>query len=106
VGEAFASVLVGDHYEHHRLRSKLFKQWLAQQYYQHSNGAPSAQAVSDALSVLEAKSIFDGKERQVHVRLAELDDVIYLDLANENWEAVAISPTGWHAIANPPVAFR
>lgn len=104
-GEAFASIRVADHHEHYRLRSKEFKQWLAKHYYQHSNGAPSAQGVNDALAVLEAQAYFDGKECPVHVRVAEYDGVIYLDLANETWEAVAITSTGWH-IVHPPVAFR
>lgn len=105
-GDAYATIRVTDHREHHRLRSKLFKQWLGQQYYTHYKGAPSAQGVNDALAVLEAKACFDGEERPVHVRVAERNGVIYLDLANENWEAVAISPTGWTVIATPPIAFR
>ncbi len=105
-GDAYATIRVADHHEHHRLRSKLFKQWLAQQYYQHLKGAPSSQGMSDALAVLEAKACFDGEEHPVHVRVAERNGVIYLDLANERWEAVAITPTGWTVIATPPIAFR
>ncbi|NGZ11161.1 MAG: hypothetical protein CV088_17575 [Nitrospira sp. LK70] len=105
-GEAYATIQVAGHHEHHRLRQKMFRQWLAQRYYQHFKGAPSAQALSDALAVLEAKAHFEGDEHHAYVRVAEYGGVIYLDLANEHWEAVAISPTGWQVIANPPVAFR
>ncbi len=105
-GEAYATVPVADHHEHHRLRQKGFKQWLARQYYKHCKGAPSAQALNDALGVLEATAQHDGDERPVYVRVAEHDGKIYLDLANEKWEAVEISTDGWNVIDSPPVAFR
>lgn len=105
-GETYATVRVGDHHEHHRLRKKGFRQWLGKRYYDKSKGAPSTQALSDALTVLEGNATHGGQECTAYVRLAEHDGNIYLDLANETWEAMEITASGWHVIANPPVRFR
>jgi hypothetical protein len=40
------------------------------------------------------------------VRVARIGGTIYLDLANEAWEAVEITSSGWRVVANPPVRFR
>jgi hypothetical protein len=56
--------------------------------------------------LLEARAQFDAPERSVHVRIAEHDDHIFLDLADEHWRAVEIGPDGWRVIGCPPVCFR
>ena len=58
------------------------------------------------MGVLEAKAQFDGPEMPVFTRLAEKGDAIYLDLANDAWEVVEVTPYGWRVIADPPVKFR
>ena len=63
-------------------------------------------ALSAALNVLEAQAQFDGSERQVCVRVAEHDGVIYLDLADEFWRCVEIGPQGWRIADETPVRFR
>ena len=60
----------------------------------------------DALSVLGGRALFEGEERQVHVRIAEVDGAIYLDLANGQWEAVRVTASDWAIISDPPVKFR
>jgi hypothetical protein len=49
---------------------------------------------------------FDAAERTVHIRVAEYDGDIYLDLADKDWEAVQIGPDGWQVVTSPPVRFR
>jgi hypothetical protein len=105
-GEAFATITVDDHQETWLIKAKGFRRWLARQFYQAHEKAPGSQAVQDALGVLEGKALFDGPEYAVFTRLAELDGVIYLDLANERWEAVEITTSAWRVIATPPVKFR
>ena len=43
---------------------------------------------------LEAQAQFDGPQRNVSVRLAEQDGLIYLDLADEFWRCLEIGPDG------------
>src|SRR5205807_918504 len=74
----------------------------------HGNGdkPPGAQAVQDALAVLEGKALFDGEEHPVYLRLAGHEDKIYLDLGDETWQAVEVDKDGWRIVENPPVKFR
>lgn len=38
--------------------------------------------------------------------LASCEGAIYIDLANEGWEAVEITPGGWRVLSDSPVKFR
>ena len=86
--------MIDGHRETWPLRSKRFRAWLRQQYYERTWDAPSPSALSAALNVLEAQAQFDGPERQVSVRVAEQDGSIYLDLADEFWRCVEIGAAG------------
>ena len=88
------------------LYKKGFRQWLEREYWRKYGQVPSSQAKQDALGVLAAMAIHDGQEHQVFVRVARTDDAVYIDLANNAWEAVKITADGWQVIANPPVKFR
>jgi hypothetical protein len=107
-GEAYASVPVGDHRETHQVRSKGFRRWLVRGYFDQHDRPPGAQALQDALGLLEARAQFDGIEREVHVRVAGTEGAVYVDLANERWEVAEITPGGWRVVParRVPVRFR
>ena len=67
---------------------------------------PSAGSLNSSLNLLEARAQFDGPERAVHVRVAEHDGHIFVDLADEHWRAVDIRADGWSVVGSPPVRFR
>lgn len=105
-GDAFATIVVGRHRETYRLRSREFRRWLGRQFWMACRQAPSSQATQNALAVLGGKAHFECPEHRVDLRLASHDSAIYLDLGNESWEAVEITPDGWRIVAEPPVRFR
>ena len=106
-GRAYATIPIGDHRETWPLHSKGFRQWMARRYHeQHGKTPEFARRSTDATQVLAGKAIFDGPEHQVHLRMAEHEGVIYLDLCNDCWEAIAIDSDGWRIVSNPPVKFR
>jgi hypothetical protein len=80
--------------------------WLARLFCETYEEAAGSQATQDALGVLWGRALFDGDEHPVHVRLAEHDDVIYLDLTDPEWRPVEITPAGWRVMIDPPVRFR
>ena len=98
----FADLIIDGHRETWPLRSKRFRAWLRQQYYERTWDAPSSAALNTALNVLEAQAQFDGPQRNVSVRLAEQDGLIYLDLADEFWRCVEITANGWRIAKDPP----
>jgi hypothetical protein len=105
-GTGFADVFVNGHRETWPIRSRPFRRWLAGRYYEATRGAPNAEAMQSGLAIIEAKAHFDGAERSVHLRVARLDDKLYLDLADAEWRAVEIHADGWQIIGDPPVRFR
>jgi hypothetical protein len=105
-GTAFADLLVDGHRESWPIRSKRFRGWLRRRYYEATGSALGAQVISSELDLLEARAQFDAPERSVHVRVAEHDGHIFLDLADEHWRAVGIGPDGWRVNERPPVRFR
>ncbi|MDP6607329.1 MAG: hypothetical protein QF664_13895 [Dehalococcoidia bacterium] len=56
--------------------------------------------------MLRARAVFDGPEHSVHVRVAEHEGNLYLDLGDPAWRAVEISAAGWRTVTDPPVHFR
>src|SRR5262249_37883473 len=89
---AFADVMIDGHRETWPIRSKRFRAWLRRRYYEATGQAASAAEIRSALDLLEARAQFDAPERSVHVRTAEHAGHIYLDLADERWRAVEITP--------------
>jgi len=86
------------------LRSRGFRRWLRFTFYskekQRLGGVqeppPVRQTlITDCINQLEAKSQFEGVKRQAHIRVAERDGKIYLDLCNKKWEVVEVSAVGW-----------
>jgi hypothetical protein len=105
-GTGFADLDINGHRETWPIRAKGFRRWLARCFFEATQGAPSSEALQSALNVIEAKAHFDAPERVVHIRVAGLDDRLYLDLGDATWRAVEIDATGWRVIDNPPVRFR
>src|SRR5262245_11774196 len=105
-GTAFADLMVGGHRETWPIRSKRFRGWLRRRYYEATGGALNGQAISSEVDLLEARAQFDAPERCVHVRIAEHEGHIYLDLADEHWRVIEIGSHGWRVNKFPPVRFR
>jgi hypothetical protein len=105
-GTAYADLTIEGHRETWPIRSRHFRHWLRRQYYEKYGSAASAETIRSALDLLEARAQFDAPERTVHVRVAEHDGRIYLDLADKGWRAVQIGPDGWQVVTSPPIRFR
>jgi hypothetical protein len=103
---AYASLPFDGHVEHHEVRSPGMRRWLTRAFYSERGTPPSSEAMQGALGVLEAQAICDGPEHPLFVRCAELDGALYLDLSDDSWQAVEVTPSGWRIVTNPPVRFR
>lgn len=103
--EAYARIDQDGHREVWRIGSKAFKYWLQRKFWMVMGTAPNAQALQDAIGVLRGQAIFDGQLRETAVRISGNDDCVWLDLANEKWQAVRIDANGWQIVDNPDVTF-
>src|SRR2546430_65071 len=104
--DGYATVSVHDHLETHPIRSKGFRRWLTWLFYNKEKRPPAAQAMQDALGVLEARAQHDGPEYQAFIRVAEFQGRFYLDLADAAWRCVEIDADSWRVVDKPPVKFR
>lgn len=104
--EGYAAITKNGHTENWPIRSKGFRLWLSKQYYDREHRVPGAQALQDALTILDGDAFHAGPEHPVHLRLAERKGAIYLDLGDPEWRAVKITKDGWSVVSNPRVKFR
>jgi hypothetical protein len=107
-GDSYATVPVNDHRETYPVKAKGFRRWLVRAYFERYDRPPGNQALQDALGLLEACAEFDGPEREIYVRVAEHGGNIYVDLADEDWRVVEITPVGRRTLPGEdvPVRFR
>ena len=105
-GDGYATIRVKDHLESWPLKSQRFSQWLLRCFYLETGKAPGSQALTDARATITAKAIFEGQIRAVCRRIARHHDAIYLDLCNEQWEAVKITAVGWETLSSEVVPIK
>lgn len=103
--EAYARVVQNDHLEVLRIAGGEFRLWLQKQYWSRMNTAPGVQALQEAIGVLHGEARFNGPLRKTFVRIAGDENVIWLDLANEPWQAVRIDASGWKIVDKPDIVF-
>jgi hypothetical protein len=131
--EAYSTVKAKDHTENYRVRSRAFRMWVRHTFWKeekrrleeevlaneggalHEGGEIKVpdpppvrdQCLTDAVLQLESLALFEGEEHAVHLRIAEHDGNMYIDLCNAEWRVVEVTPEGWKVIAGDeaPVKF-
>jgi hypothetical protein len=104
-GTAYAAVEVGGHLETLAIRSVRFRDWILIRFLQQHGRAPNSQLLADALNTIRAIAVYHGPEMPVFVRVAEHEGDVFIDLGNENWDAVRVTREGFEAVPRPPVGF-
>src|SRR5215207_7165238 len=103
-GKAHAWAHIGDHDEVIPIESSKFKRYLARSFYEKSgNKVANADAINNAIQVIQAKAEFEGQTTPLSLRVAWYNGDIYYDLSNEKWQCVRISPEGWEVVNSTPI---
>lgn len=107
-GEAYITVFINSHREHYKISTKSTKirMWLGRLGSAMLEKTPGLTAIRDAVNVLAGIAVYDGKEYEMHVRKAEVDGKIFVDIGDQSWRAIEISSDGWKIINECPVKFR
>ncbi len=84
---------------------KDFKLVLRRRYYELYRSGPNDESMKVAIRTLEARACFEGEQYGVHLRVAEHDGCIYLNLARDDGSLVEISPSGWRIVRDAPIRF-
>jgi hypothetical protein len=103
-GTAYADLVIKNNRSTMSLSSAEFSDWLLHQFFRERRKAPTGGALKNALRTLAAQAQYEGDRHSVHLRTAELEGTIYVDLGDAG--AVEINVTGWRVVQNPPIRFR
>jgi len=94
----------GEHWENWPVRSREFRRWLTGRFFDAHHGAPSTQAFDEGLRVIETL-VVRGPKYETFIRIGAHDGNVYIDLADETWRSVKVTPRGWEVVARPAVKF-
>lgn len=103
--EPYASFDVNDHKEHWAIDSRGFKEWLSRQAFIKKIGSISKDAMADACANISGIAKYEGKKHPTGRRVMLHDGAYWIDLSNDDWQAVRINSSGWQVVDNPPVRF-
>jgi putative DNA primase/helicase len=109
-GDAYASMSMDGHVEHHAITSRAFKHWmlhgLARRFRQAGRPASANEnAVRDARASVEARALLEGSMHPAVLRVAEHDGAIYIDHGAPDWSVIRVTVDGWshHPCAPIPI---
>lgn len=105
-GDAYATVPIGNHRETLKVSSKPFRTFVAHRFYDEHGKSPSSQALQDAIVTIAGHAQFKGPEHPVHVRIAECDGVIWVDLCDPSWRAIRVGQDGWSVMPSGDVPVK
>lgn len=99
---AYAEIQNANHHEIVRVENNKFKRHLTRLYHESENKVANAEAVTNAVQVLQAKAEYNGDTFPLHVRVAWYNGDIYHDLTNQSWECIKITGQGWQLLDKTP----
>lgn len=91
--------------QHWALASKEFQRTLGRWYYEEYRKTVKRDHLAEACESLAGLAQFEGEVHQAYLRVAEVNDRLYIDLCNDNWQVVEITTEGWCVLDRSPVRF-
>jgi hypothetical protein len=91
--------------ETHRFSRGGVRAQLLYAFLQEEGHTPTADALGQVVPALEAKAMFEGKERPVFLRCGHQEGRYYVDLCDGQGTVAEISETGWRLTNDPPIRF-
>lgn len=91
--------------QHWRIDSTGFRDWLAHLAFSELGAAPGSETLKAAVNALTGKAKFEGEEHAPARRVAKNGGDYWLDLSDDRWRAIVLTPQGWRMVDRPPVRF-
>lgn len=109
---AYATVSVtrrdgSEHRENLRVDGSEFEDWLTREFYLATGTTPKREKLREIVGLAKARGVFEGEQHPTWVRTATGENSkLYIDLGDEDWQAVEVDAEGWRIVSDPPVKFR
>lgn len=104
-GAVYALLEQDGHREVWPVRSRTFKEWLSKTFYIREGKGCNNNSIADALNTIEARAKHVGKPVPIYLRVAHLEDRVYIDLCDDQWRVVEVTADGWSILDRSPVHF-
>jgi len=101
----FVRMQINGHIEVWPVESSRFRKLLARLYYKHTRKAINRNALADAITTLAGRACHDSPEEPVFLRVAPHRENILIDICDERWRVIEVTPSGWRVLDRSPVAF-
>jgi hypothetical protein len=88
-----------------RVYSTGYEEWLRSAYWRAKETGVPETTMKSALATIAAAGINDGEQIEIHVRAARDEAGYLIDLCDEQWRAVLVTPTGWQVLDHSPAYF-
>lgn len=88
------------------VQSPEFRTLLCGERFKRYGKLPRDHDMTAVIAVLAAQAIYERPQHSVHLRVAERDGAVWLDLADDKGRAVKITAEGWQVVEKVPVKFR
>ncbi|WP_297389922.1 hypothetical protein [Acidiferrobacter sp.] len=88
-----------------RVYSTGYEEWLRTAYWRAKEAGVPETTMKSALATIAAAGINDGEQIDLHVRAAKDEAGYLIDLCDEQWRVVLVTPTGWQVLDHSPVHF-
>lgn len=89
------------------IEGRHFKRWLSTRMYDKHEKGLGSDAIEKVRNVLCGMAGSRCPKREAHLRIAEHEGSIYIDMADERWQVIEVSKQGWRIIQSVdcPVRF-
>lgn len=106
-GRIYVEIKIGKHNELIATDSEVFKHWLIYLFEHTSQGQMLSKAdISTVISSIDSLGYFKGKKVNVYLRIAEVNDKVYVDLCNDKRQVLEIDAAGFRVLSESPVLFK
>jgi hypothetical protein len=102
----YVQFAVKDHREHWPIFSSTFKYWLQDKYFKAFKEPISRDALRAVLEAIAGSALYEGPQIHLEVRSTWYEGALWIDLCDEHWRAIKVTPEGWEIVEDPPALFK
>ncbi len=105
-GTPYATVKIQNHLENWQIQSRPFKNFITKIVYEVKGKPPSNNTITSLQNIFSAKAMFEGKQYDVFLRAAYVNETVYIDIGDKDWNILKITPDSIQIIQEQVIKFK